>query len=182
MLARMWSVRLCALAGVSLLAAACAPTLGPPPPGARPPPASASANFSAEAFAWSKAAGPNSIAGRLLYRQGATRYTCAGSSVVLTPETPWSRRRMAYLYGSPDRAALPADAVRNRTSGAPAGDAGPYVKRTTCDDADRFSFSGLPDGAWFVITIAKPADQAGDSVALMRRVMTRGGRAVALTL
>jgi hypothetical protein len=167
-----------ALAAASLITA-CAPTLGPPPPG----PATGPAPFSAADFAWSQRAGTNSIAGSTAYRQGAVRYSCAGATVVLTPETPWSRRRMAILYGSTDRAALPADEVRARTPSAPSGDVGPFVKRTTCDEGGRFSIGGLPDGGWFVITVAKPVGQPqGESVAVMRRVVTRGGRAQAVVL
>lgn len=172
----------------ALIAAACTPSLGPPPPGGPvtrpppPPPVSGSANFSAHDFAWSQRGGANIIAGRVGYRQGATRYTCAGSAVVLTPETAWSSRRMAALYGSTTAAALPADEVRARTPSAPAGDAGPYVKRTTCDDADQFAFGGLPDGAWYAITVARPAGGAGPTIALMKRVVVRGGRTVPVTL
>ena len=119
----------------------------------------------------------------MAYRQGPVRYTCAGSSVVLTPETTWSRRRMAALYGSAERAALPADEVRRRTPSAPAGDAGPYVKRTSCDEADQFAFGSLPDGAWYAITIARPVGSPnGVTVALMKRVVVRGGRTVAVVL
>ena len=171
-----------------LLAGACAPSLGPPPPerasrpSAPPPPMGGSANFSAQDFAWSQRAGGNIIAGRVTYRQGATRYTCAGSAVVLTPETRWSSRRMAALYGSTQSAALPADEVRARTPSAPAGDAGPFVKRTTCDDADQFAFGGLPDGAWYAITVVKPANGSGGTVALMKRVVVRGGRTTTVVL
>ncbi len=140
------------------------------------------AKFSAQDFAWSQRAGANIIAGRVTYRQGAARYTCAGSAVVLTPETPWSSRRMAALYGSTTAAALPADEVRARTPNAPAGDAGPYVKRTTCDDADQFAFGGLPDGAWYAITVARPAAGGGQTVALMKRVVVRGGRTTPVVL
>lgn len=169
-------LRLTSVLGLAALAAACAPTLGPPPPGRMSPP-SGPVQFSASDFAWSKAPGRGTIVGRLGYRQGQTRFTCSGSGVVLTPETPWSRRRMAVLYGPGPYAALPADEVRKRTPTAPQGDAGPFVKRTTCDAQDRFSFTGLPDGAWYVISIARPAGQTGgESVAVMRRVTTRGGR------
>src|SRR5688572_17406152 len=89
----MSTARLTAVLGLAALAAACAPSLGPPPPGRMPPP-SRPATFSAADFAWSKAPGRATIVGRLAYRQGQTRFTCAGSGVVLTPETPWSRRRM----------------------------------------------------------------------------------------
>lgn len=176
------------LAGaLAALTTACAPTLGPPPPGggsSGPPPAiNSSAQFNAGDFAWSQRGGANIIAGKVAYRQGAVRYTCAGSAVVLTPETAWSTRRMAALYGSADRAALPADEVRRRTPSAPPGDAGPYVKRTSCDEADQFAFGSLPDGAWYAITIARPVGGPdGATVALMKRVVVRGGRTTPLTL
>jgi hypothetical protein len=179
---------LLAASGLLLAVAACAPTLGPPPPGgpsssAPPPVVMGSANFSAADFAWSQKPGANVIAGRVGYRAGAIRYTCAGSSVVLTPETAWTIRRMTALYGSSDRAALPTDEVRARTPSAPAGDAGPFVKRTTCDDADQFAFGGLADGAWYAITIARPVgDPKGGTVALMKRVVVRGGRMVQVVL
>jgi len=171
-----------AVLATAALMSACAPTLGPPPPGGPAPVLSGSAQFSAADFGWSQRQGGNVIAGRVAHRQGAVRYTCAGSAVVLTPETAWSTRRMAALYGSTDRAALPADEVRRRTPSAPAGDAGPFVKRTTCDDADQFAFGSLPDGAWYAITIARPVGTTGGTVALMRRVVVRGGRTVALVL
>jgi len=169
--------------GLAALASACAPSLGPPPPRAPPPPVSGNGRFSAADFAWSQRPGNNVIAGRVAYRQGPVRYSCAGASVVLTPETAWSRRRMTVLYGSAERAALPTDQVRARTSSAPPGDAGPFVKRTTCDDADQFAFGGLADGAWYAITVARPmGNPKGESVALMRRVVVRGGRTVTIGL
>ena len=164
----------------ALVAACASPSLGPPPPA---PVSIRPAEFSAADFAWSQRAGPNVVAGQLVYREGILRYTCANSSVVLTPETAWSRRRMAALYGSTERAALPSDDVRARTPNAPAGDAGPYIKRTTCDYADQFAFAGLADGAWFAITIARPVNNPrGASMALMRRVVVRGGKRVPLAL
>lgn len=174
--------RLSALSLLLLSAAACAPTLGPPPPG--PPSTSGPpARFAATDFAWSQRPGGNIIAGRMAFRQGSQRFTCAGSTVVLTPETPWSRQRMEALYGSADRAALPSDEVRARTPSAPPGDAGPYVRRTTCDEAEQFAFAGLPDGAWYAITIARPVGGArGGAMALMRRVLVRGGRTTPVTL
>lgn len=174
-----------ALAGAALVSA-CAPSLGPPPPGgsaALPsPPMTGSVDFHASDFAWSQRPGANIIAGRVAYRQGPVRYTCAGAAVVLTPETRWAARRMMALYGSTERAALPADEVRARTPNAPPGDAGPFVRRTTCDDADQFAFGGLPDGAWYAITVARPAGGNGGTVALMKRVVVRGGRTVPVAL
>jgi hypothetical protein len=84
---------------------------------------------------------------------------------------------MEVLYKSSMRAALPTDDVRSRSAQAPPGDSNPYVKRATCDAADHFNFTSLPDGAWYVVTLAKPAAGAtGPSLALMRRVTTKGGR------
>jgi hypothetical protein len=167
-----------ALSGLTLTA--CAPTMGGPPPGratAGPP------VFRAADFGWAQAPGRNGVVGRLAYRQGPTRFSCSGAGVVMTPETPWSRARMAALYGSTERSMVAADEVRARTPRAPAGDAGPFVKRTTCDASDRFSFTGLADGAWYVITTARPVGQPqAESVAIMRRVVTRGGRTITLEL
>jgi hypothetical protein len=169
-----------ALAAAAVLAG-CAPTLGPPPPGGHRPSPGAS-SFKAEDFAWSTEPGRGGIAGRVTYRRGPTRFVCTGATVILTPETPWTRRRMKILYGSTEQAAESADTVRARTPSAPDGDYSAYVRRATCDGANHFSFSKLPDGAWYVITIARPAGGQGQSVALMRRVVTKGGRPTPATL
>jgi hypothetical protein len=172
-----------ALAAASLTA--CAPSLGPPPPGrmAAPPPPLADSTFRAGDFAWSQAPGRNTLSGSLARMTGPVRYTCAGQTVVLTPETPWARKRMQVLYQSDQHAALTADDVRSRQNQAPPGDSNPYVKRVGCDAADHFSFTGLPDGAWYVVTLAKPIPgQTGPSLAMMRRVVTRGGKVTSFEL
>lgn len=88
---------------------------------------------------------------------------------------------MVILYGSANAAAVPVSIVRARSPSAPSGDLARFVRKATCDESNRFSFSGLPDGAWFVITVAKPIDGQGEAVAVSRRVETRGGaRAVTL--
>ncbi len=174
-------VRLLAAAALLGLLSACAPTLGPPPPGiaVKLPDES----FRAADFAWSQGIGRNAIVGKLAPQTGPMRYTCAGQTVVLTPETPWSRRRMLVLYKSETHSALPTAEVRARGPQAPPGDSEPYVRRAICDNADRFSFAGLPDGSWFAITIVKPVPGAtGSSMALMRRVVTRGGKTASLEL
>ena len=82
---------------------------------------------------------------------------------------------MIILYGSAGAASAPVSIVRARTPTAGAGDYARFVRRTTCDDADHFSFHNLPDGSWFVITIAKPVDGDGETMAVTRRVQTHGG-------
>ncbi|MGH7010030.1 MAG: hypothetical protein ACREEX_04265, partial [Caulobacteraceae bacterium] len=101
-------------------------------------------------------------------------YQCAGGDVILTPETRWSRRRMIILYGSATSAEIPVSVVRAREPTGPAADYARYVRRATCDDANRFHFRGLPAGRWFVITVAKPVG-GGEGVAVMRRVVTGDG-------
>jgi hypothetical protein len=168
-----------ALGALFAALSACAPSLGPPPPGrmATPPPVLDDGAFHAGDFAWSQAPGKNTLSGALSHPPGPVRYTCAGLTVVATPETPWSRRRMMALYKSDQRAALPADDVRSRQNLAPPGDSDPYVKRAKCDTADHFVFAGLPDGAWYLVTLAKPAaGQTGPNLAMMRRVVTKGGK------
>lgn len=171
----------------AVFSAACAPMYGPPPPGrlpqGPPPPPPADDAFRASDFAWSQAPGKNTLSGTLSRPAGGPRYTCAGLTVVATPETPWARKRMLVLYKSDQRAALPADDVRSRQNLAPPGDSDPYVKRAKCDATDHFTFTGLPDGAWYLVTLAKPAaGQSGPNLAMMRRVVTRGGKVTAFEL
>ena len=154
--------------------AACAPTLGPPPPGG--PRAAGVETFRAQDFAWSTESGNGGVAGHVGYRQGKVRYSCARATVILTPETPWTRKRMRTLYLSSEAAAEPADAVRARTPSTPGEDYSAYIRRTTCDASSRFTFTGLPDGAWYAITIAKPAAGSGPPIALMKRVTTQNGK------
>lgn len=172
--------RLLPLAAV-LLVTACTTTGGPPPP--PPPPGTggppSATAFRAGDFSWSAVPGKGVINGRVIFRQGSTAYSCAGADVVLTPETLWTRRRMTILYDSPTAAAEPVEAVRARTPSAPSGDYSAFVRRAKCDAASKFTFTGLADGAWFVITVARPQGPAGgQNMALMRRVEIRRGQPV----
>jgi hypothetical protein len=161
-----------AVAAVAVIGAACAPTSGPMPYGPAP-----STAFNAEAFAWSAGTGQAVINGRVNYRQDGQAYDCTGS-VALTPDTPYTRNRFSILYGSIDRAAVPEAVVRARTVSDPNADYRSFVRSATCNEG-RFSFTGLPDGGWFVIA---PVSAGGERVVLMRRVETRGGRTVNITL
>jgi hypothetical protein len=154
---------------------------GPQPPAAYEPAPSGAVTFDSRDFAWSTTPGTSSISGTFAYRQGGAHFSCRGGDVLLTPETAWSRRRMIILYGSAFAAAAPVSIVRARTPSAGTGDYARFVRRTTCDEANHFSFHDLPDGAWFVITLGKPLDRAGEPVAVTRRVETHGG-GVSVTL
>jgi len=132
--------------------------------------------FSDQDFAWSTVSGGDSLDGTVSYKGGPSAFTC--SNVVLMPQTPWSRARMRVLYGSDNTAVVNADDVRARTpQGGP--DYRKYAKFATCDAANHFGFSGLPDGTWFVITAATPVG-GGSQIAIMRRVETHGSRHVTL--
>ena len=74
------------------------------------------------------------------------------------------------------------DEVRARTPSAPVGDYSAFIRKATCDSASRFSFSGLPDGAWYAIVVAKPVGGGGPGIAVMRRVETRDGEVTPLAL
>ncbi len=165
-----------ALASAGLLAACAETPLGPAAPyqGGPSPEYAPAGPFNASEFAWSLRPGQGGIHGVLGYRAGGQRFACDGGDVILTPETPWSRRRMVILYGSATAAAVPVSIVRARTPSAPAGDYARFVRKTTCDAANHFAFDGLPDGSWFVITVARPSGGQGETVAVMRRVETRG--------
>ncbi len=142
-----------------------------------PRPAPGPAVFNAQDFAWSTRAGSASIDGRIDYRRNGRAFDCTGS-VGLTPDTPYTRARIRTLYGATDRAAVPEAVVRARTVADPSADYRSYVRSTTCEN-DRFSFSGLPDGGWFIIV---PVSAGGDDRGvLMRQVFTRNGR-VSVTL
>jgi hypothetical protein len=131
--------------------------------------------FNERDFSWSRAPGGGGIDGVLSLRSDdGVGYTCRGRDVILAPDTPWVRRRMYILYGSTAGAAVPAEIVRARTPSAGSGDYASYARKTVCDAANRFSFRGLPDGGWYVITLARPADGSEGTMAIMRRVETRG--------
>lgn len=136
-----------------------------------------SSTFSRADFAWSERQGPASIDGRIDYRRDGQAFGCTGS-VVLTPATPYTRHRFQTLYGSTDRAALPASVVRSRNVADPNADYRSFVRQATCAN-NRFAYDGLPDGEWFVIATVSAG---GDPIVLMQRVTTRGGRRVPITL
>jgi hypothetical protein len=168
------------LASMGLAACATDGTTGGPAAG--PSAEGGNAAFRKADFTWSTSPGKGEIDGQLAFKQGGVAYGCAQAGVLLTPETPWVRRRMEILYTSADKASLPAAEVRARTPPERNQDYSNFVKRAACDSAGHFDFAALPDGAWYVITVARPlAPGAGAEMAIMRRVVVKGGK-VKLTL
>ncbi len=165
-----------ALSALAVVGTACAPVdSGMPYP--LPPTRAPSSAFSAEDFSWSTRTGQGGIDGRVIYRSGGQVYDCTGS-VALTPDTPYTRARFRTLYGATDQAAIPEAVVRARTVADPNADYRSFVRSATCSEG-RFTFSGLPDGAWFIIVPVNAG--GGDRTVLMRHVNTRAGR-ISVTL
>ncbi|MNK37564.1 hypothetical protein D3C87_561350 [compost metagenome] len=155
--------------GLTLSACATSPMGGGAPSG--------SAEFSADAFSWSTRAGQASIEGRVAFAQDGKTFQCVGN-VGLIPDTGYTRARMQRLYGSTDRAAVPAAVVRARSAGEQGADYRSYERAQPCAD-NAFRFTGLPDGSWFLISPVKAGD---DIVVVMKRVQTRAGRMINVTL
>ena len=55
--------------------------------------------------------GRNSIQGQIAFARDGKAFDCV-ASVGLTPDTPYTRARIRTLYGSTQRAAVPAAVVR----------------------------------------------------------------------
>jgi hypothetical protein len=163
--------------------AACETHGGPPPPMHGPPPPGAATHYDSRDFAWSQRSGQNTISGRVaLHTKTAGAFTCAGGSVAITPETPYSSARTMRLYGSVQHATATVESVRDRSAGDGPPPYANYVRSTTCDGDGHFAFTSLPDGAWFLITRAKPVRGEGPPLVIMKRVEARGGQTVALDL
>jgi hypothetical protein len=166
------------LAGAAL-AACTTDNMGGPSPVGPPPPSSYQQNppgagFEEGAFAWSRGAAGGGIRGVVTY--GGASYTCG--DVVLLPETPWTRARMERLYGSSVSAVIPVDDVRARTPHdandiAQSRSSATYARHAQCDPGNHFRFDGLPNGAWYIITVATPRG-GGPKIALMKRFPTYG--------
>lgn len=176
------NARLGLSAAAVLMVSACA-TEGAGPMGPMAPPAPSTSAFRTSDFAWSTAPGSGRIDGQLSYRPMGKVHSCAAAGVLLTPDTPWVRSRMNILYSATDKAVLPADEVRRRTPPERSQDYSSFVRRTACDAQGRFSFNGLPDGTWYVITVARPVPAgSGPDMAIMRRVTTKGSKVVNISL
>src|SRR5215212_1692465 len=139
--------------GIAGLALAACETLPPPPPPPPPAPPPSAIVFRSSDFAWSAIPGANRVDGHVVYRQGPTTFSCPRAALI--PETPFTARRMITLYGSAVGAIAPLAEVQRRTTPAPA-EMNAFVRTANCDAQGRFTFSNLPDGSWFVITVAQP--------------------------
>lgn len=147
------------------------------PMGSGPAPV-ASGAFDRADFVWSSAQGRGGIQGQVTSTQDGAAFSCVGS-VGLTPATPYTDARFQTLYGSNSRAQLPADVVRARTVPDPSADYRDFVRSTACEN-NRFGFSNLPDGRWYVIAPVRAGQ--GSVTVLMQQVHIRNGRTINLSL
>jgi hypothetical protein len=122
-------------------------------------------------FAWSQGQGGGFVDGQMAYHPGGQRYSC--QDVVLAPETPWSRARMRILYLSTSQAVMPVEDVKSRTPPEHGSEYARYARHATCDAGGHFSFSSIPSGSWYVITVAAPVG-GGVRMAVMKRVEING--------
>jgi hypothetical protein len=131
---------------------------------------------------WARRSGPNSVSGVAIMTARSTTHSCAGQSANLIPDSAYARARLAAIFG-------------NTTRGTRAANLGPvkferddplYVStlRTThCDATGSFSFSGVPDGVWYVTTSVKWQSSAQiEGGSMMQRLDLGGGRRVKITL
>ncbi len=117
----------------------------------------------------------------MVYRSGGERYSCASQPVILIPDAPYSRGRIASLYGSADKAVLTVAEVRSRQAGRPRDEYSAFVRSGTCDASGRFEFKGLPAGGWFLVAVAR-SDRQGEPLAMMKRVAVRASKSHAVVL
>ena len=174
-------------AALAVLMAACATPPAPPPPAPprAPPPPPPPPPTPLEEFGWSQRPGNNTLVGVVNYRPAASQtWSCAGQAIALTPETSYSRGRMISLYGSAEQALHSVADVRTRSAANPGLDYSEFVRSTTCDTQDTFTFQGLPDGAYHIIARVRQTRPAtsGEGMVIMQRVELKGGQVLRVTL
>jgi len=132
----------------------------PPPP---PPPAEFGSINGAGAF----------------HTPGGGYGSCAGESVLLMPETPESRARIAALYGPGPHVIAPVSVVKARQTrlGPPPNSMVAFP--TQCDAAGRFAFKDLQAGPYFLIARVhvRPAQNGQEELVILQRLTLRTGEA-----
>jgi hypothetical protein len=114
--------------------------------------------------------GENRITGRaFLAQQGEGVFTCGGNRVLLLPATAYFREMFWYMIVAgrePEPPEKPYPSLKN------------MIRRTECDAQGNFSFSEIPDGAWFVLTQVK----ARDSSVLITEMTLSNGETIKVLL
>ncbi len=137
--------------------------------------------FSPRAVAWSAKAGNNALSGTaVLSTDAGETKTCAGLEVRLVPDAPYTRDRIALLYGTTDEGFVEAAEARRVQSQSDAA-VDPAYKRShkvaVCNAKGRFAFANLADGSYYVLAPVVWPTRGGKSTDggfLMRRVSLAG--------
>ncbi len=125
--------------------------------------------------------GTNRIIGSAVMRQrGGGTVTCAGTTVTLVPETPYSSERLSMLYGSVDRGYCPMyrqlrfenEDARYRAA----------TRQTKCDAQGAFEFDQVSDGNFYVISMIVWGVRTVEGGSLMQRVTLRGNETKKIVL
>jgi hypothetical protein len=80
---------------------------------------------------------------------------CAGLSVALMHDTPYFRRRIVALYGSPESARLAIAPVKARSAKLGPAQENPLAASVACDGAGAFAFRDVSPGSYFIIARVK---------------------------
>ncbi len=92
--------------------------------------------------------GPNSVAGQAFIKQkDGSVITCAGSGVLLLPDTPYFREVL--------------DHIAHHTMTFEESKINEYAKQSQCDAQGNFVFERVPKGAWLVVTSVTWEDKGG---------------------
>lgn len=124
--------------------AACTPV--------QPPPVfQSSIPYSEQDAAFARRPGQRTISGQAFLRQNSgVVVTCAGSQVVLVPNTSHNAERMLFLYQSVAEGYAPA--ILRRNAGGRDTRSVEDNRTTSCDAQGNFRFERVPPGNYFVVT------------------------------
>ena len=142
--------------------------------------------FDVDDVAWSTGSGTNSVRGFATHNTltNAGR-TCASLPVRLVPDSSYARLRFQELYGS-DVAGVSTGPNFNIYGPEKSDPRYLNVSRvSSCDSQGNFSFDGVPDGTWFILSTDNTRSQYGANPpgsAIFKRVEVRGGQTAEVTL
>lgn len=142
--------------------------------------------FDVDDVAWSTGQGGNSVRGFATHNTlTSAGRTCASLPVRLVPDSSYARLRFQELYGSE---------VAGVSTGPNFNAYGPeksdprYLnvgRVTNCDRQGNFSFEGVPDGIWFVLSVDNARSQHGANPpgsATFKRIQVKEGQTLEVTL
>lgn len=135
---------------------------------------------------WSQGQGPNTITGIARVSTGGKPRTCASLPVRLAPDSDYTRKRIAGLYGDDDEGFVDArSAQRLRAQQDVDKRYEISLKTAVCDASGNFAFRNLPDGTYYVLAPVVWKNKLGEVAEggfYMQRVTVTGGETKSVTL